>query len=292
MAGDIQIINGTPAKIVARLINFETAKSILLDSHISWLDQNVAPVIRFQQGSWVDLIGYASKRGNAELNRSLSFQRCESVKGRVAAYANQVNFQIELALGESKSKGDEHNNDGQWRAVEIFVYSFQPPLKPKIPPPVEPVSVRRITHRSFFKIKVTKIFTGDPSKDPGNDTMDLLKDLMEGLINPEAALGDEQLSERRIASIPTNHRVNRVTIDVKLNYDWAEKDPFFVQTANVTSIKTALDYEWGPPFPHVEIVKKYQPTIFGEVHPPTTTRNFVLRNKAESMPLVVPPNII
>ncbi len=135
MADDIQVISGTEAAIAARLCNFVTAKSFLLQSHMDWLDQNVLPVIQSLVNPWVDLYGYASRTGNFEFNRQLSFQRCESVKSWVGNYSERTNFQIEWAKGESESGPDESNNDGYWRAVEIYVFGQPHPPAPDIPTP-------------------------------------------------------------------------------------------------------------------------------------------------------------
>lgn len=135
MALDVQRITGTGAKVAARLCNFETSTAYLKSAHIEFLDKEVASVIRGMQGPWVDLLGYASRRGDAGFNQTLSEQRLQSVKGRIEQYANRVNFQIQTALGESESGPEESDNSGYWRAVEVYVYAFKPPA-PKPQPPV------------------------------------------------------------------------------------------------------------------------------------------------------------
>ena len=129
MAEDVQRITGTNAKVAARLCNFPTGTVILLPAHIKYLDQEVAPVIRQMQGAWVDMYGYASKLGKDEKNKLLSDQRINAVKQRISGYAKQVNFQIQEGLGETKSGSNEADNSGYWRAVEVYVYAFKPPVE-------------------------------------------------------------------------------------------------------------------------------------------------------------------
>lgn len=146
MTQDVQKITGTPAKVAARLCNFETSQAYLQRAHIDFLDHEVAGVIRMMQGPWVDILGYASRRGDAAFNQGLSERRCNAVRDRISQYANTVNFQITKGLGESESGPNEQDNSGYWRAVEVYVYANRPPT-PKPTPPVEAGSKE-------FKIRV------------------------------------------------------------------------------------------------------------------------------------------
>lgn len=146
MAQDIQPITGTNAKIAARLCNFVTGEAFLLPAHVNFLDQEVAPVIRGMQGPWVDIYSYASRRGDAAFNQTLSERRINAVKQRISQYANRVNFQIQKAFGEGESGPNETDNSGYFRAVEIYVFANKPPA-PKPNPVILPGSTR-------FKIRV------------------------------------------------------------------------------------------------------------------------------------------
>jgi hypothetical protein len=139
MAEDIEPITGTGAKVAARLCNFETNTATLLHSHIKFLDEEVAPVIRQLQGPWVNMWGYASRRGDDKKNMLLSEQRIDAVKRHIAGYARDVNFQIQTPLGETTSGSDETDNSGQWRAVAVHVFAFKPP-----PPAEEDTAAKRI----------------------------------------------------------------------------------------------------------------------------------------------------
>lgn len=130
MADDVQRITGTSAKSAARLCNFVTSEAKLLTSHIQYLDTEVAPVIKGMIGPWVDLFGYASRRGNSAFNTVLSEQRIKAVKERIATYAENVNFQQQTGFGDSQSGPDASDNSGYYRAVDVMVYATKPPPRP------------------------------------------------------------------------------------------------------------------------------------------------------------------
>lgn len=139
MALDVQEITGSGALVAARLCNFVTGSSTPLPAHTAWLDAKVRPVVGTNPSAWVDLLGHASRQWKAPgglnshtLNRALSFQRCEALKGKIGAYGPSVRFNIEMAEGDDESVGP-NPDDGYDRAVEVLVYAVPPPKK--ITPP-------------------------------------------------------------------------------------------------------------------------------------------------------------
>jgi len=147
MASDVQAITGTRALIGARLSNFPTATSNLLPSHLAWLDTQAIPLVKTKIAPWIDIIGYASRKGDVAFNQRLSFQRCEAVKNHILARLRHAEFNVENAKGASESLGDAKNDDGYWRAVEVYVFGFQPPDPIAKPTPTPPGSRN-------FKIRV------------------------------------------------------------------------------------------------------------------------------------------
>ena len=105
----------------------------MLQDHKDWLDKTVGPLLWRLCGTWIDLIGYASKVGNADYKKALSARRLEQVQKYITALKSGANFQKETALGAEQSGSDPTNNDGYFRAVEVYVYGFAPPpLKPRV----------------------------------------------------------------------------------------------------------------------------------------------------------------
>lgn len=281
MAEDVQKISGTYAKAAARLCNFETGKSYLLLAHQDFLDNDVRNVIQKMQGPWVDLFGYASRAGDAGFNMNLSDQRIKAVRARIEQYANQVNFQIHQALGETQSGLNERNNDGYYRAVEIYVYASKPPTP--VPPAPKP-SLRRLTFRSFSKtVAQSDSGGGQPNleKDAINELLKLGLSALQGKLTAEGLLGSE--TARRVSEIPSDHRVNKMISNQKRSLDT------FVGGSTVQQ-DTDLTYEWGPPTPMVVVETRFQFTWGEKVNPPINETRFIPRKQAEAIPLIVPPD--
>jgi hypothetical protein len=135
MVKDIEPLPLGSATATARLCNFPTGHSSLLLSHKTWLTETAIKVIEKSPNPWVDLFGYASHLGNPVFNRQLSFRRCEEVVKFIKASAPKASFPQEFGFGDSKSAGDAKNDDGLWRAVDVYVYAHGKPPPPPPPPP-------------------------------------------------------------------------------------------------------------------------------------------------------------
>jgi len=281
MADNIQRISGTSAKIAARLCNFVTAQYFLLLPHQEFLDKEVAPVIRGLKGPWVDLFDYASRAGEAGFNQTLSQDRLEEVKQRIGRYANEVSFHIQTSYGDSLSGPNERNNDGYWRAVEVYVYGFKPPQ----PDAKAPTHTSRIISRSFSKLDATPNLGSSSAPDIQKDAInDLLKvgiDAAKGKFTAEGLLGKEDAHEA--SPVPEGHRVNKVTINTERSLDQGPGGSTVQETTKIT-------YLWGPPAPNVIIEKRFQFTWNKQVKPPINETITKPRSQAESTPLVVPPD--
>ncbi|MDX3805969.1 MAG: hypothetical protein QHC89_06080 [Bosea sp. (in: a-proteobacteria)] len=142
MAKDIEPVAPGKATAAGRLCNFVTASSTLLPAHRLWLDKTVIPAIRNSPNPWVDIFGYASRLGDAGYNKSLSDARCKAVVIYIKAAAPRVSFPQQFGFGESRSTGGVQDNDGYWRAVELYVYAFgKPPGPGPKPRPPEPTII-------------------------------------------------------------------------------------------------------------------------------------------------------
>jgi hypothetical protein len=145
MALDVQPITGTPAKVAARLCNFASGSAAPLPAHQAWLEKDVRSAVAGVPGTWVDIIGHASRQwlrtggANAHaLNLNLSRQRCEAVRQRIAAFGQGITFNIELAEGDQGSLMP-NPNDGYDREVEVYVYGAgQKPRPAPAPTPSVP----------------------------------------------------------------------------------------------------------------------------------------------------------
>ena len=132
----LTVTNGDPAyRTGARLCNFPTGKTGMLQTHRTWLDDNVKGVIQSNPAPYVHLFGYASNLNRHHINqRKLSNDRLLDTKAYVAAYGANADFQQEIPMG-AENDGANLNDDGYYRAVEIQVFAKRPPVKPTPLPP-------------------------------------------------------------------------------------------------------------------------------------------------------------
>lgn len=139
-------LDGTRASVAGRLIDFPTGQSALSITQKDCLRDEFVPVIAERPNFWVDLRGYASKKGGTNSNKILSDARKTAVKDFLEAELRkqgktlQGKVNIDDAYGENAVEyvAPESNNDAYWRAVEVVVFGSKPnivsPPKIKVPP--------------------------------------------------------------------------------------------------------------------------------------------------------------
>jgi len=130
-------IPGQVPRVAARLCNFKTNGSELWKEHKDWLRDNVIPILRDPQGAWVDLLAYASARGDSGKNNKLSEARRKAVEDFLKSESGNPNLPVNRnhAFGEELSGPDQKNNSGYFRSVDVYVYGG------RMPPVVPPVQV-------------------------------------------------------------------------------------------------------------------------------------------------------
>jgi hypothetical protein len=139
MATDIKPLSVPAARTAAKLCNIPTGTTTLLPAHKVWLDGVIEDVIKKSPNPWVDLFGYASHLGDRISNKKLSDRRCDAVMQYIQASAPHCLFPQEFGFGDAKSTGGRLDDDGEWRAVEVYVYGSVPPGKVPRPPVALPV---------------------------------------------------------------------------------------------------------------------------------------------------------
>jgi hypothetical protein len=139
-------IPGLTPRVAARLCNFKTNDWKLWPDHEAWLRDKVIPIVRDPQGAWIDVLAYASARGTTKSNKTLSDRRRETVIEFLKKESGNPNLPTNRnhPFGEELSGPDENDNNGYFRAVDVYVYGG--PM-PSIVPPVQVGSMN-------FKIRV------------------------------------------------------------------------------------------------------------------------------------------
>ena len=114
----------------------------MLPKHSAWIKGDlIKATVDRHADFWIDLQAYASKTGSERLNQALSVGRREEVKRNIIAAipAARDRFLQEIAWGESVSSGGENDDDGYWRAVEVYAYGSVPHGRMPDPLPARPI---------------------------------------------------------------------------------------------------------------------------------------------------------
>lgn len=133
---DVQKFSDRGGVASARLCNFMTGRSELQLGHKFYLAGEFKNAIQKHNAPWVRLVGFASRKGSSAKNLKLSKERMEAVGLYIAELGLTVQFDKVAYVGSDQSGEDAANNDGYYRAVEVYVYGTKPP-----PLPVEPAEV-------------------------------------------------------------------------------------------------------------------------------------------------------
>ena len=133
--------DGTFAAVAGRMINFETGSSTLKPGHRQWLEKEVFRAIMARPNAWVDIYGYASKKGNTQQNLALSKARATEAKnflgGLLAMKGKSIETMVKIDHGFGEDAPDyiagESDNSPNWRAAEVIVFGTKPRIvrKPK-----------------------------------------------------------------------------------------------------------------------------------------------------------------
>ncbi len=139
-------LDGTRASIAGRLIDIPTGVAEITRNQKDCLRDEFIPIIAERPNFWVDLRGYASKKGQTNKNQKLSDARKQSVINYLDEELRKIgktihgHVNIDQAFGENAIEyvAPESNNDAYWRAVEVVVFGSRPayvePPKIKVPP--------------------------------------------------------------------------------------------------------------------------------------------------------------
>ena len=162
----IEVSGGEWVK-AARFINFPTGQHELRQAHKDWIDTDLRDILKRLKHPWVDLIGHASRRGDATKNKALSERRCNSVRARIEKLSSSVEFRFNVDIGTGESEAEsygkaESDNSGYDRSVDVKVFGARPTRKPEpLPPPDrEPAGSRQWQIRLLVGGSAGKVLTG------------------------------------------------------------------------------------------------------------------------------------
>jgi hypothetical protein len=132
--------------LASTLANFPTDKAEPAIEHKNWLVSEVGTLIKSRPGCWVDLIGHASRIGDAAHNLDLSKRRVQRVEDTIRSVAPRFETFKRFPKGESESGSIERDDSARYRSVEVLVYG------PEIPKPApQPTTEERVTFRETIE---------------------------------------------------------------------------------------------------------------------------------------------
>ncbi len=223
------------------LADFTTGSAELREDHRQWLIENVIPVLCGDRPGWVFIRGFASNRGEENMNMDLSRRRANAVHAFILENecVNPSHISAIEAVGETRGPSDSrNNNDERWRSVEIIVTNAAQPVP--IPGPTRPVPrTIRLIQRRVNCVRVDSHPSTRLAADrqgSGEEISEMVHYLMD-LRNPDRSIACQ------VQGVPDNHRINRILIRDRST-----------DTGNTSSSATLIDYEWGIPTPNTVLV--------------------------------------
>ncbi len=157
--GDDVVIHNTRVLKAARLVNFPTNTATLQQAHRNWIINELIPAIHQSPNPWIDLYGYASKKGSQQHNLMLSRSRTEAVKKCIGDNLGPLNksideiININVGFGENDplnlNRESEVDDSSYWRSVEVFMFGSKPRVlqPPHNHPPTPSISANNFEIR-------------------------------------------------------------------------------------------------------------------------------------------------
>jgi hypothetical protein len=248
---EVEPLHGNGAQAAARLLNFATSSSALLDSHRTWLDLIVVPRVRSNpKYSYINLTGHASRSGNAAYNLDLSLKRCYEVQGylnsKVGA-GKSVVYKIVTGKGESESGDIANDNSPVYRSVELFLFENPPP----------PETRKWLIYKQTLQ-DVSRTTSPSDRDDPpglaiGQNLVSAYKDIKRVNAHP-LEMGDPDWGDTKVANtaeIPADY-VMRSVDKVYIIYQHQPK-PGPMSTVWPKEIERSYTYTYGPGAPNQKV---------------------------------------
>jgi hypothetical protein len=124
----------------ARLCQFRTGSSDLLNGHKDWISKYFVPKMQQHPNAWIDFIGYASRTGNKDKNVDLSRRRIAAVEQQIKSLYPNIRVNLRIAEGDADAASfniPAANDEGYWRAVLIRWYGVPLAIETPVYPPEE-----------------------------------------------------------------------------------------------------------------------------------------------------------
>lgn len=267
--------------LASALVGFGTNHSDPEPAHVAWLQDDIKNLLNSRSGCWVDLIGHASKLGNADYNFELSRRRTHNVADAILQSLTNKNTEIfhSMPQGSSGSGSVKGDNSARYRSVEVLVYG------PEAPKPTPPATVTEQRVESRQTVQETEVMH-EPSEPGLNEGFAKLPWAIQKTIEQTAAAnkriaehpleqGDADFGterSRRVISVDHNFRLLKVEIEVLHEVLPVQSHIGYYTTSTRSTRDYTYHYGVGVPGQKVTVTRKRTakvnpkdaPTIFVE----------------------------
>jgi len=275
--------------LASTLVDFETDKADPRIPHTQWLQGDVKDLLNSRSGCWVDLIGHASKLGNADYNFELSRRRTHRVADLILQTLTNKNTDIfhSMPRGSAGSGTAARDNSAKYRSVEVLIYG---PEAPKPTPPV--VTDQRVQSRKTVKVVEVTHEPGEPGLNSGRlKAVWAIKSILEQSAAEKKRIEAHPLEQgdpdfgtetgRSLISVDHSFRLLKVEIEALFEVLPVEVHIGFYTTS--TRITREYTYHYGVGVPGQKVTVTRKRTIkMNKVDPPTVTNETFMADEPSS----------
>jgi len=275
--------------LASTLVDFETDKADPKPSHIQWLQGDVKNLLNSRSGCWVDLIGHASKLGNAEHNFELSSRRTHRVADLILLTLTNKNTDIfhSMPRGSSGSGSVARDNSARYRSVEVLIYG---PEAPKPTPPT--VTDQRVQSRKTEKTVEVTHEPGEPGLNSGRlKAVWAIKSILEQTAAEKKRIeahpleqGDPDFgSETSRAVVSVDHSFKLLKVEIEALFEVLPVEVHIGYYTTSTRITRQYNYHYGVGVPGQKVTVTRKRTVkMNKVDPPIITNETFMADEPSS----------
>lgn len=262
--------------LASTLVDFETDEADPRPPHIQWLQSDVKDLLNSRNGCWVDLIGHASKLGNADHNFELSRRRTHRVADLILQTLTNKNTDIfhSMPRGSSGSGSVACDNSARYRSVEVLIYG---PEAPK--PAPRTVTDQRVQSRKTEEVKTITHEPGEPGLNSGRlKAVWAIKSILEQTAKEKKRIeahpleqGDPDFgSETSRTVVSVDHSFRLLKVEIEALYEVLPAEVHFGYYTTSVRITRQYTYQYGVGVPSQQVTVTRKRTVkVNKVDPPS-----------------------
>jgi hypothetical protein len=276
--------------LASTLVGFETDNSDPEAAHVVWLQGAVKELLNSRSGCWVDLIGHASKRGNADYNFELSRRRTHNVADTILRSLINKNTEIfhSMPRGSSDSGSVAGDDSARYRSVEVLIYG---PEAPKPTPPAI-VTDQRVSFRQT--VQVTKV-EHEPSEPGLNEGIAkapwVIKKTIEQTSAANKRIADHPLeqgdadfgTEASRTVVQVDHSFKLLKVEIEVLFEVLPVEMHFGSYTTSSRLTRNYTYHYGVGVPGQKVaVTRKRTAKLNKMDPPIITSESLITDQPSS----------